>query len=264
MNWGQVTVLGCNGCKAPTALIPPFQEPILLHPLAFGRKFLGAESIPHGNVLGAVLSSHSAFWGLPRPNPHLSLSPWGFGLRWETQASSPGFWVFWDSPNPSRSRVKGEHYATGTMGFCIHRYNFQGILGWQVLFPHMDEILGTAPFANKCQELGQACGVVGFAYPLPLRQNPMGKRHQQGFGKGWGSLGMQHPGVIRDGVGNANGRWLCPPNRTPQRVSLPQVTPMEGFCHHPKSTTSPRRWRTSGSPPWDVTCAPGCVQRVDF
>lgn len=140
----------------------------------------------------------------------------------------------------------------------------KGIFGWRVLFPHTDEILGTAPFAKRRREPGQARGVVGFAHAPPLRQNPVGKRPQQGFGKNWGSLGMQHPGVIRDGVGNANGRWLRPPNWTSQGVSLPQVTPMEGFCHHPKSTTPPRRWRTSGSPPWDVTCAPACVQRVDF
>lgn len=77
----------------------------------------------------------------------------------------------------------------GAMGFCIHRYNFQGILESQVLFPQMDEILGTAPFAKRCREPGQACGVVGFAHPPPLRQDPMGERQQQGFGKNWGLPG---------------------------------------------------------------------------
>lgn len=157
MYWGQITVLGCNGCKVPTALIPPFQEPVLLHPLVFGRRFPGAESIPHGNVLGEVLRSHSAFWGLPWPSSTQPLPiPKGFGLHWESQANSPGFGVFWDSPNPSRSRVKAEHYATGTVGFCIHRCNFQGILGWQVLFPHTDTICGvcsfTTPQAKSCGE----------------------------------------------------------------------------------------------------------------
>lgn len=60
--------------------------------------------------------------------------------------------------------MKGEHYATATMGFCIHRYNFQRILGWQVLFPTQMRF-------------------VGFAHPQPLRQNPVGKRHLRDLGR---------------------------------------------------------------------------------
>lgn len=56
--------------------------------------------------------------------------------------------------------MKGEHYATGAVRFCIHRYNFQGILGWQVLFPHTDAICGicssTTPLAKSCGEKASA------------------------------------------------------------------------------------------------------------
>lgn len=64
----------CKGCKAPTALIPPFQEPIPLHPLAFGRRFLGTESIPPGNVFGSSAELSLCTLGSPVAQLHLSPS----------------------------------------------------------------------------------------------------------------------------------------------------------------------------------------------
>lgn len=56
----------------------------------------------------------------------------------------------------------------------------------------------------------------------------------------WEELGLPgYPGVITDGVGNANGQWLHPLKRSPQGGSLLQVTPMERFYLHPNFTTSP-------------------------
>lgn len=92
MYWKQVTVVGCNGCKGLTALIPPFQEPISLHPVAFGRRFPEAESFPHGNVLGVVLRSHSAFGGLPWPsyNPASPYSTMDLGFLGKAKPTLQG------------------------------------------------------------------------------------------------------------------------------------------------------------------------------